>query len=239
VVWQGYPTESYKWAIYGQWISREGELKGESFRISIQEYSQELPDVGYSNSAKKYLVVWSHEGNIYGQLVGPGPTPTMTPTPMPPFVKFDRERYYTISDTAAITVEDPNRSCDPDEREVIGVKVVSDSCPKGVYIRLKEENADSSVFTCLDNGTCLRFSTNTCYSDTIKVTNEETIRVEYERVDDLTEIDEATWYEVAPTPTPTCIAIWMSIVETPRPTKMVFPTPTPTATPTAMPSRGG
>jgi len=63
--------------------------------------------------------------------------------------------------------------------------------------------------------------------------------VEYERVDDLTEIDEAIWYEVAPTPTPTCIAIWMSIVETPRPTKMVFPTPTPTATPTAMPSRGG
>jgi hypothetical protein len=207
VVWQGYPTESYKWAIYGQWISREGELKGENFRISINS-NDPLPDVGYSNSAEKYLVVWSHEGNIYGQLVGPGPTPTMTPTPVWPFITFDKDVYYTTGDTATITVVDHNCNCNVGERETIDVEVKSDSCPLGICICLTETSDNSGRFT---STTALQFSTDLCEdsSDTIQVADGDKITAKH-HADSYIKTDEAFWYEVAPTPTPTCIASWMS-----------------------------
>jgi hypothetical protein len=219
VVWQRY-LSSDKWEICGRWISGEGELKEETFRISI-EPNEPLPDVGYSNSAETYLVVWSHERDIYGQLVGSGPAPTMTPTPEPPYVEFDRERYYTISATAAITVVDPNCNRKPEERETIYVEVKSDSC--SIYVCLTETNDNSGIFT---STTALQFSTDRCedISDTIQVTDGDKITAIH-HADSYYKTDEAIWYAVTPTPTPTCIAITA--------------TPTPITTPGATPSWGG
>jgi hypothetical protein len=218
VVWQCYTTESCKWAIYGQWISREGELKGGNFRISIQSNNQTLSDVGYSNSANSYLVVWSHEGSIhegdiYGQLVGPDPTPTMMPTRVPPYVEFNKECYYTTSETATITVVDPSYDGDTINVEVIS-NVSNDTCI--VFIPLREEEANSGVFTCAANGTCLRFSTSICDDDgnTIKVANGVTITAIYYARG---RTDTATWYAVAPTPTPACIAITATTTPTATP----------------------
>jgi len=63
--------------IYGQLVSRTGELIGTPFAISIASEDQRLPSVAHNPADNNYLVVWedlrdfsnSNPSDIYGQLV--------------------------------------------------------------------------------------------------------------------------------------------------------------------------
>ncbi len=135
------------------------------------------------------------------------------------FVSFDAENYYGNSAQAVITARDPGASQDPLTTERIRVRITSDSDPTGIEMWLTEKTQGFSIF---ESETPLTFSQTA--SDpargVIKVTNRDTIRVEYcPRNCTTPYVDTATWYNLVATITPTSLPTWSG------------PAPTATATP--------
>lgn len=76
--------------IYGQGLSSDGELRGDSFAICTAAGDQWQPALAYNSRTNEYLAAWRDDrhaatssGDIYGQRLGqisPTPTPTLTTT---------------------------------------------------------------------------------------------------------------------------------------------------------------
>ncbi len=88
--------------IYGQQLSPEGELQGDSFSISDAQSLQWYPDVAYSSFDNDYLVVWGDNRNsigtafdIYGQRVTSAGE--MNGDNFPISISPDNQRYPVLS----------------------------------------------------------------------------------------------------------------------------------------------
>jgi len=104
-------------------------------------------------------------------------------------VLFDNE-YYTETDTAVITLNDPNANTDPNSIQDVTLKVTSESDPNGITISAKETDINTSKFTTSAFGNDLGFTLESSDDviELIQVSDGDTITVTY---------DESDWNDTA------------------------------------------
>ena len=98
-------------------------------------------------------------------------------------VSLDRE-FYTPSDTAVVTLRDPDLNTDPQSSQTVNVRIISTSDAAGISLTLKETDVDSGIFTSTSFGRDLRFTSGNSddVNELIRAADGDTVTVIYNDV---------------------------------------------------------
>lgn len=143
------------------------------------------------------------------------PLPTNTPGQAIGNSYFDRDDYYTDSDSAIVSVIDWDRNTDPMSQETFDVTITSDTDPTGISMTLTEANENSGGFSSSATGIDLSFSTSGSddINEIIHVTDWDTVTLTYDDPQPTqTSYDLSIWHSGAQPPTATPVPVVGTIV---------------------------